>query len=70
MRLIIIDWLMQVADDLSLRREVIHAAIHYLDQMLHKSNVTKKELQVHGLCCLMIAQKLESQKILTPFQAS
>ena len=32
--------------------------------------VTKDELQVYGLCCLMVAQKLQSQKTLTPELAS
>jgi len=32
--------------------------------------VTKEELQVYGRCCLMIAQKLQSQKALTPELAS
>lgn len=42
MRIIVIDWLMQVAIDLEITKEALHTSIHYLDQLLLKLTITKK----------------------------
>ena len=60
MRFILLEWLMEVSDDLSLERESFYLAIDYIDRFfsVHR-NVRKTEFQLIGATALFLAAKNE-----------
>jgi hypothetical protein len=65
MRAILLDWMIEVADDMGFKRSTYYYAANYLDRFLAtKPDVTTKVLQLVGLTCLTLAAKLE--EILVP----
>lgn len=59
MRTILIDWMIEVCFEFSLKRQTLQMAIRYLDSFIAKSKVVKEKLQLVGVCTLMIASKIE-----------
>ena len=59
MRLILIDWMMEVCQEFTLKRETFHAAVYYVDLYLSKIVCTIDNLQLLGAASLLIASKLE-----------
>ena len=59
MRTILIDWMIEVCFEFSLKRQTLQMAVRYLDSFLTKSKVIKEKLQLVGVCTLMIASKIE-----------
>ncbi|KAM3141112.1 hypothetical protein pb186bvf_006717 [Paramecium bursaria] len=59
MRSILIDWIMEVCKEFTLKRETFHLTVINLDRYLTKVNVSKSELQLVGLACLYISCKIE-----------
>lgn len=60
-------WMIGVGRDLKLHQTSIHMAIEYIDRFLSKCHsLAKKDLQVFGLCALMMATK--QNVILLPYQ--
>lgn len=63
----LLSWMIGVGRDLKLHQTSIHMAIEYIDRFLSKSQpVAKKDLQVFGLCALMMA--IKQNVILLPYQ--
>jgi hypothetical protein len=60
MRAILVDWMMEVCNEFTLKRETFHYSLNYVDRFLsiHK-NVKKEELQLVGVSCMFIAAKME-----------
>ena len=60
-RVIIVDWLYLIAASLSLNRETVHLAVHYLDTYLDQ---TKEYDQIHlaGAASMWLAVKQEEQE--------
>ena len=47
MRAILIDWMMEVCNEFTLKRETFHLAVNYVDRILSLScNVQKNDLQI------------------------
>lgn len=60
MRAILLDWMMEVCNEFTLKRETFHLAVNYVDRVLSLSqNVAKSELQLIGVVCMFIAAKVE-----------
>ncbi|KAM6907235.1 cyclin-A1 [Xenentodon cancila] len=60
MRAILVDWLVEVAQDYRLSSETLHLAVNYLDRFLSRTaHVKRGKLQLVGTAALMIAAKYE-----------
>lgn len=59
-RAILVDWMMEICEDLAFKRDTLHFAVNYLDRFLSKTeNIEKNILQLIGVACLCIAGKFE-----------
>lgn len=55
-----IDWMMEVCNEFTLKRETFHYAVNYVDRLLSvKPQVRKEELQLVGVTAMFIAAKME-----------
>lgn len=60
MRSVLLDWLVEVCEVYKLHRETYYLAVDYLDRYLSVSNnISKNQLQLIGVTCLLIASKFE-----------
>lgn len=56
MRVILVDWLVEVVQEYKLRSETLHLAVNYLDRFLScTAGVKRGKLQLVGTAALMIA---------------
>ncbi|GJQ12220.1 hypothetical protein GpartN1_g4011.t1 [Galdieria partita] len=61
MRAILMDWLVEVAEEYKLSNETLHLACNYIDRFLSRCSVSKKNLQLLGVVCLLVASKYEEK---------
>jgi cyclin B len=59
MRMILIDWLIEVHMKYHLRPETLHLAVNLIDRFLSKVRITRKHLQLVGVVASFIASKFE-----------
>ena len=59
MRGILVDWLIEVADEYQLLPDTLFAAVNYVDRCLEKVNVSRRSLQLLGCACMLLATKHE-----------
>lgn len=59
MRAILIDWLVEVAEEYRLVPETLHLAVNYIDRFLSYVPVARSKLQLVGVTCMLIASKYE-----------
>ncbi|CAH8258455.1 unnamed protein product [Arabidopsis lyrata] len=59
MRSILIDWLVEVAEEYRLSPETLYLAVNYVDRYLTGNAINKQNLQLLGVACMMIAAKYE-----------
>ncbi|KAM8946001.1 G1/S-specific cyclin-E1 [Pelodytes ibericus] len=60
MRMVLLDWLMDVCEHNKLRRETFYLAQDYFDRfMALQEDIAKNRLQMIGVTCLFIAAKIE-----------
>jgi hypothetical protein len=59
MRVLLIDWMMEVCDEFALLRETYHLAVAYTDLYLSRKNCPIDKLQLLGASSLMLACKVE-----------
>lgn len=59
MRMILIDWLIEVHLKYRLRSETLHLTVNLVDRYLSKKQVNKKRLQLVGVVAMFIATKFE-----------
>ncbi|TQD99660.1 hypothetical protein C1H46_014718 [Malus baccata] len=59
MRAILIDWLVEVAEEFRLVPETLFLTINYVDRYLSGNVMNRKQLQLLGVACMMIAAKYE-----------
>jgi cyclin A len=59
MRAILVDWLVEVAEEYGLRPQTLFLAIDYLDRYLTLRHVARQSLQLIGITCMFIAAKYE-----------
>jgi len=64
MRLILLDWLMEVSTEFQFKRECFYYSVNYIDRYLSKvRNVSKDNLQLVGITALRLAAKIEEAYI-------
>ena len=60
MRCILIDWMMEVCMELSMKRDTLYLAINYVDRYLTMTfDLNKSKLQLIGVVSLFMAAKVE-----------
>lgn len=64
MRAIMVDWLVEVAQEYRLTPLTLHLCVKYIDMSLRLMTVARSKLQLLGCACMLIAAKLE--EVITP----
>jgi len=59
MRKILIDWLVEVADEYMLMSDTLYLCVNYIDRCLPKIKISRKKFQLFGCACMLIAAKFE-----------
>jgi len=59
MRSILVDWLVEVAEEYKLASDTLYLTIYYLDRYLTLKPVNRSKLQLLGIVCMLIASKFE-----------
>ncbi|KAK7410070.1 hypothetical protein VNO78_00560 [Psophocarpus tetragonolobus] len=59
MRAILVDWLVEVAEEYKLLPDTLHLSVSYIDRFLSLNPVTKSRLQLLGVSAMLIAGKYE-----------
>lgn len=59
MRAILVDWLVEVAEEYRLVPDTLYLTINYLDRYLSGNTMDRQRLQLLGVACMMIAAKYE-----------
>lgn len=55
MRGVLVDWLVEVAEEYTLLSETLHLTVSYIDRFLSLKTVNKKKLQLLGVSAMLIA---------------
>lgn len=59
MRGILVDWLVEVAEEYKLSSENLYLSTNFVDRFLTVKPVLRGQLQLVGVCCMLIASKYE-----------
>jgi cyclin A len=59
MRSILVDWLVEVAEEYHLHTESLFTAVNYVDRCLERSQIHRHKLQLLGCACMLLASKFE-----------
>ncbi|CAL1379631.1 unnamed protein product [Linum trigynum] len=59
MRQVLVDWLVEVAEEYKLVSDTIYLSVSYLDRYLSSECVGRNKLQLLGVSCMLIASKYE-----------
>eukprot|EP00775_Hariotina_reticulata_P012254 gene12254-12391_t len=59
MRCILVDWLVEVAQEYRLTSDTLHLTLNLLDRFLSVEPVIREELQLAGIACMWVASKFE-----------
>ena len=59
MRGILVDWLVEVAEEYRLAADTLYFCVSYIDRVLAKMPVQRNKLQLVGVTCMLIAAKYE-----------
>ncbi|KAK1929799.1 Cyclin-A1-1 [Phytophthora citrophthora] len=59
MRTILVDWLVEVSEEYELDSQTFHKAVNLVDRCLKKIKINRKQFQLLGCACMMIAAKFE-----------
>lgn len=59
MRAILMDWLVEVAEEYNLQNETLYLTFNFVDRFLSKQNVMRTKLQLVGVAAMLIAAKVE-----------
>ncbi|XP_008219598.1 PREDICTED: cyclin-A1-1-like [Prunus mume] len=59
MRAILIDWLVEVAEEYRLVPDTLYLTVNYIDRYLSGNPMNRQRLQLLGVACMMIASKYE-----------
>lgn len=59
MRTILVDWLVEVGEEYDLHSQTFHKAVNLVDRCLTKFKINRKQFQLLGCACMMIAAKFE-----------
>ncbi|XP_010521286.1 PREDICTED: cyclin-A1-2 isoform X2 [Tarenaya hassleriana] len=59
MRAVLVDWLVEVAEEYRLIPETLYLSVNYIDRYLSGNVINRQKLQLLGVACMMIAAKYE-----------
>lgn len=59
MRGILVDWLVEVAQEYKLVSETLYLTVDYLDRYLSVVPLQRSQLQLLGVACMLLASKFE-----------
>lgn len=59
MRSVLIDWLVEVAQEYKLEEQTLYLTINYIDRFLSFMSVQRSKLQLVGAACMLVAAKFE-----------
>ncbi|KAJ3694516.1 hypothetical protein LUZ60_009996 [Juncus effusus] len=59
MRAILIDWLVEVAEEYRLVPDTLYLTVNYIDRYLSGNEINRQRLQLLGVACMLIASKYE-----------
>uniref|UniRef100_A0A0E0BZK4 Uncharacterized protein n=1 Tax=Oryza meridionalis TaxID=40149 RepID=A0A0E0BZK4_9ORYZ len=59
MRAILIDWLVEVAEEYRLVPDTLYLTVNYIDRYLSGNEINRQRLQLLGVACMLIAAKYE-----------
>ncbi|XP_078174485.1 cyclin-A1-4-like [Carex rostrata] len=59
MRAILIDWLVEVAEEYRLVPDTLYLTINFIDRYLSGNEISRRRLQLLGVACMLIASKYE-----------
>ncbi|XP_004290902.1 PREDICTED: cyclin-A1-1 [Fragaria vesca subsp. vesca] len=59
MRAILVDWLVEVAEEYRLVPDTLYLTVNYIDRYLTGNPMNRQRLQLLGVACMMIASKYE-----------
>lgn len=59
MRSVLIDWLVEVAQEYKLKEQTLYLTINYIDRFLSFMSVQRSKLQLVGAACMLVAAKFE-----------
>lgn len=59
MRGILVDWLVEVAEEYKLTQQTLHLTINYIDRLLSLVPVNRTKLQLVGITAMLVASKYE-----------
>jgi len=59
MRSVLIEWLIEVAEEYNLTLQTLFATVNYVDRFLCLAPVARNALQLLGVTCMLIASKVE-----------
>jgi len=55
MRAVLVDWLVEVAEEFKVHAETLHLAVSYVDRFLTMNVVTRDKLQLLGVTAMLVA---------------
>ncbi|XP_010925928.1 cyclin-A1-4 isoform X1 [Elaeis guineensis] len=59
MRAILVDWLVEVAEEYRLVPDTLYLTVNYIDRYLSGNEMNRQQLQLLGVACMLIAAKYE-----------
>ncbi|KAG6497681.1 cyclin-A1-4-like [Zingiber officinale] len=59
MRSILVDWLVEVAEEYRLVPDTLYLTVNYIDRYLSGNEINRQRLQLLGVACMLIASKYE-----------
>ncbi|XP_006343148.1 cyclin-A2-4 [Solanum tuberosum] len=59
MRAILVDWIVEVSEEYKLVPDTLYLAVHFIDLFLSQNYVERKNLQLLGITCMLVASKYE-----------
>ena len=59
LRAVLVDWFVGVALKFKLKSDTLYLAVSLLDRYLATSSISRSNLQITGICCLVLAAKYE-----------
>ncbi|CAH9103641.1 unnamed protein product [Cuscuta epithymum] len=59
MRFVLVDWLVEVADEYRLMSDTLHLTVSYIDRFLSFRTLNRTKLQLLGVSCMLVASKYE-----------
>lgn len=60
MRTILVEWLIEVAEEYYLTSQTLHLTVNYVDRFLARNKIPRASLQLLGVTCMLIASYVPS----------